>query len=127
MVEEPPKYCVCKKSDVRGKKYSNEMIQCDQCWEWFHYDCVGIPSGAELGDDEWKCEWCLDPLDKEAISGGERDGRGQASDTTVTSHDTTVLPWVRTSRQRRRTREIGTGRSTKCARRQDAQPSKNES
>jgi hypothetical protein len=65
VVEEVPTYCVCKKGEARGKKYSNEMIQCDQCCEWFHFDCVGIARGTALGDDEWKCEWCLDTVDKE--------------------------------------------------------------
>jgi hypothetical protein len=65
VVEEPATYCVCKKGEVRRKKDSAEMIQCETCCEWFHFDCVGIEDGTDLGDSKWTCEWCRDVADRE--------------------------------------------------------------
>ena len=64
IVEElPAQYCVCKKGERKKGKGSTEMIQCDGCWDWFHFDCVGLKDDVDVGGDEWKCEWCLDPID----------------------------------------------------------------
>ena len=47
IVEElPPKYCVCGKDERKKGKGSTEMIQCEGCWDWFHFDCAGIKGGA---------------------------------------------------------------------------------
>ncbi len=62
IVEElPAKYCVCGKGE---RKNGKEMIQCEGCWDWFHFDCVGIEDGADLRGKEWRCQWCRDPIDK---------------------------------------------------------------
>lgn len=34
------------------------MIQCDNCGEWFHYECVNLVEGYEPKDKEWYCEFC---------------------------------------------------------------------
>mmetsp|Transcript_14848 Transcript_14848/g.25272 ORF Transcript_14848/g.25272 Transcript_14848/m.25272 type:complete len:96 (-) Transcript_14848:199-486(-) len=34
--EEQPVYCICRKADEMN------MIQCDGCSEWFHFECMGI-------------------------------------------------------------------------------------
>ena len=50
MVKEDYKklFCLCRKKYVDGDK----MIACDQCNEWFHYDCVGIKGESEDEKDE---------------------------------------------------------------------------
>lgn len=66
IVEElPPQYCVCKKGETTKHGKEAQMIQCDECWEWFHFACVDIESDADVEDDEWKCEWCQSDVDKE--------------------------------------------------------------
>ena len=66
IVEElPAQYCICKKGERKKGKGSTEMIQCEGCWDWFHFDCVDIKDGADVGGEEWSCEWCLDPIDKQ--------------------------------------------------------------
>ena len=42
--------CICKRNCF-GK-----MIACDECFEWFHYECVGIKEDEE--PDSWICETC---------------------------------------------------------------------
>ncbi len=65
MEELPAQYCICKKGERKKGKGSTEMIQCEGCWDWFHFDCVDIKDGAHVGGEEWSCEWCLDPIDKQ--------------------------------------------------------------
>ena len=48
--EENEVYCIC-----RGPSYGN-MIECDQCGEWFHFGCVHIDEGNI--PKEWKCGEC---------------------------------------------------------------------
>ena len=64
VVELPPEYCVCRKEEYKGGKASNEMIQCDACLEWFHFECVGLKRQHKVGAGAWSCEWCRDPVDK---------------------------------------------------------------
>jgi hypothetical protein len=68
IVEElPAQYCVCKKGERKKGKESTEMVQCDGCWEWFHFDCADLKDDVDVGNEEWKCEWCLDPIDKQGF------------------------------------------------------------
>jgi hypothetical protein len=68
IVEElPAQYCVCKKGERKQGQGSTEMIQCDGCWDWFHFDCVGFEDDADVAGKEWNCEWCLDPIDKQGF------------------------------------------------------------
>ncbi len=30
---------------------------------------MDIKDGADLGGEEWSCEWCLDPIDKQGYGG----------------------------------------------------------
>jgi hypothetical protein len=59
------RYCVCKKGERKRGKKPTGMVQCDGCWDWFHFDCVGLKGDADVRGKEWKCEWCLDPIDKQ--------------------------------------------------------------
>ena len=43
-------YCPCKKPD----SFQN-MIQCDQCGDWFHYTCAKV---IKAPDDDWFCSNC---------------------------------------------------------------------
>ena len=42
--------CICKRNCF-GK-----MIACEECFEWYHYDCVGIKENEE--PDNWICDTC---------------------------------------------------------------------
>ena len=35
-----------------------DMVMCDKCQHWFHYDCVGITGDGPSEEDEWLCEFC---------------------------------------------------------------------
>jgi hypothetical protein len=66
IVEElPAKYCVCGKGERKNGKGSSEMVQCEGCWDWFHFDCAGIKRRADVDGVDWTCEWCRDPIDKQ--------------------------------------------------------------
>jgi hypothetical protein len=30
-------YCICRSADE-----TRQMIECEKCNEWFHFDCVGV-------------------------------------------------------------------------------------
>ena len=59
------KFCICGKGERKMGKKSKDMIQCDECWEWYHSDCVGVEDVAAVQNDDWKCEWCNSVVDKE--------------------------------------------------------------
>ena len=61
----PAQYCVCRKDEGGPKGKSKEMVQCADCWEWYHFACVGLADGQDVGNVNWKCEWCLDGADRE--------------------------------------------------------------
>lgn len=48
--------CVC-----HGKDDGRELVQCDGCQTWYHLQCIGIRSIAELGreEDAWFCRNCV--------------------------------------------------------------------
>ena len=48
--EEKKVYCKCRKPSF------GEMIECDQCKEWFHYECVDIDE--DNVPEDWICEEC---------------------------------------------------------------------
>jgi hypothetical protein len=64
-LELPPQYCVCKKGECTSGKRSNAMIQCDECYDWFHFKCVGLKDEGVADGEDWKCEWCLSDVDKQ--------------------------------------------------------------
>jgi hypothetical protein len=59
------KFCICGQGERKMGKKSKDMIQCDECWEWYHSDCVGVADVAAVQNDDWKCEWCKSVVDKE--------------------------------------------------------------
>lgn len=44
-----------------GMDDGRELVQCDDCKEWFHLECIGINDIEELGreEDPWYCMNCL--------------------------------------------------------------------
>lgn len=48
--------CICKRVDDG----SREIVQCDDCREWYHPECIGIRDVAELGGahEPWFCYRC---------------------------------------------------------------------
>lgn len=59
------KFCICGKGERKMGKKSKVMIQCEECWEWYHSDCVGVADAFVVQNDDWKCEWCKSDVDKE--------------------------------------------------------------
>ena len=49
-------YCKCRRPGY------GEMIECESCKEWFHYECVNMKVGNE--PKEWYCEDCIRKLKK---------------------------------------------------------------
>lgn len=62
--ELPPQYCVCGQGERRGGKKTKHMVQCVECWQWFHFDCVGLGDEADIDGVDWKCEWCSSAIDQ---------------------------------------------------------------
>lgn len=58
------KFCICGKGERKRGKKSMVMIQCEECLEWFHSDCVGVVDIGAVQSDDWKCEWCKSVVDK---------------------------------------------------------------
>lgn len=54
--EEGAVICIC-----NGKDDGRELVQCDGCQTWYHLQCIGIRSIAELGreEDAWFCRSCV--------------------------------------------------------------------
>ncbi|GFO31467.1 Pol polyprotein [Plakobranchus ocellatus] len=46
-------YCICRLPDTR-----RTMVQCDQCLEWFHCDCVGLSTAGAKRLSEYLCPEC---------------------------------------------------------------------
>jgi hypothetical protein len=66
IVEElPAQYCVCRKGEHLARDKGAGMIQCDGCFEWFHFACVPIQPQMDVSQHAWTCEWCNDVPDKE--------------------------------------------------------------
>jgi hypothetical protein len=41
---------------INGKLNSMNMVQCDRCTSWFHWNCVGVTASVNLR--EWSCKRC---------------------------------------------------------------------
>lgn len=45
--------CICK----QGWQGDRDMIQCEECWKWFHLECIGIDLN-KYTEDSWFCDDC---------------------------------------------------------------------
>lgn len=48
-----------------------DMVQCDSCDRWFHYECVGVTDS--VADRVWCCQFCIEL--QEEIQDLEKDQR----------------------------------------------------
>ncbi|KAK0419078.1 hypothetical protein QR680_013943 [Steinernema hermaphroditum] len=49
--EEEKIYCIC-----RRPHGDRDMVECDWCEEWYHWDCIGFTKEQFVGDFRcWKC------------------------------------------------------------------------
>lgn len=49
-----PVYCICRLPEGDGL-----MVQCDQCFDWFHSTCVSVPQDVlDNSDQHWACPDC---------------------------------------------------------------------
>ncbi len=63
VLEMRPKMCICGKPGRKRGDKTKMMIQCDTCWEWYHYDCVGLEDDYDAEQSAYKCEWCTNGTD----------------------------------------------------------------
>ena len=45
--------CLCKE----GWDGAKDMIQCEECWKWFHLDCIGLDLD-KYKEENWFCDDC---------------------------------------------------------------------
>ena len=72
-------YCVCRSGIVPASGDGGYMVQCDECKEWFHPGCVGLPL-EDPPEGEWRCEACssgdgedADDIDEDDDTDNEED------------------------------------------------------
>jgi len=55
-IEDEDDICIC---NTRG--HGRLLVQCDSCQRWYHLQCIGIRTIAELGraEDAWFCRSCM--------------------------------------------------------------------
>ena len=51
-------FCSCRMPNDKTRL----MIQCDQCKEWYHKDCVALDIMKSYQDESWICQQCLSLL-----------------------------------------------------------------
>lgn len=47
-------YCTCRLPE----KFDSQMVECERCFEWFHYCCVGISNSNSKQTSHWLCTLC---------------------------------------------------------------------
>ena len=45
-----------------NKKPNKKMLACEDCHEWFHFDCVGMIQATAEAADRWQRGYCRSPL-----------------------------------------------------------------
>jgi hypothetical protein len=45
-----------------NKKPNKKMLACEDCHEWFHFDCVGMDQATAEAADHWQCGYCRSAL-----------------------------------------------------------------
>lgn len=67
VMEIAPHMCVCGKGERKVGKKEKRMIQCDECYSWFHWDCAHVPNAFDAESSSWKCEWCENGADEKGF------------------------------------------------------------
>lgn len=67
VLEMPTKMCVCGKGERKRGRKDSRMIQCDECLEWFHWDCASVGDDFDAEACDWKCEWCHNGADEKGF------------------------------------------------------------
>ena len=65
-------YCVCRKDE---RPDETGMVQCETCWEWFHFDCLSIREGTDYTGVDWTCVWCKNMPDKQGYQRWKKGAR----------------------------------------------------
>ncbi|XP_062713658.1 uncharacterized protein LOC134290517 [Aedes albopictus] len=68
----------CNRSDS-----ANNMVGCDLCETWVHYDCAGVTDSIADPERSWKCEKCLAELNAKPRS--QKSGTSRTSGQSGTS------------------------------------------
>ena len=55
------RYCYC------GHPATLQMVQCDDCDEWYHYKCAGIRAADVRGDAEFECGYCRGDVNADGL------------------------------------------------------------
>jgi hypothetical protein len=91
------------------------MVQCVDCWEWCHFDCVGLGEQADVQNVEWKCGWCVELPDKLGKHRWLFLGRKRANCVTLkTCRDAMEVRWVETLLSGTVRRSLGKERLRNC-------------
>ncbi|XP_055918535.1 uncharacterized protein LOC129950632 [Eupeodes corollae] len=53
----------CKLCDLDN---TQEMVQCDECLQWYHFNCVNVTAAIE--EEDWSCAQCLNQKKADAES-----------------------------------------------------------
>ncbi len=55
MIEDPRTYCICRNGILNENSL---MVECEQCEEWYHIECVGIKKHQAKNDENYLCVGC---------------------------------------------------------------------
>ena len=61
---EPSDSEVCEMCPMCGQQAYGKVVQCGECGDWYHYDCLNINDNAidTLGDEDFVCHSCTNEL-----------------------------------------------------------------
>lgn len=64
---------------VCGETREYDMVQCDLCDAWFHYECVDVTN--EIANTDWSCKSCRTDQSKKQVPPQENNGKIDAPST----------------------------------------------
>ena len=61
---EPTDSEVCEMCPMCGKQAYGKVVQCGECGDWYHFDCLNTNDNAidTLGDEDFVCHSCKNEL-----------------------------------------------------------------
>ena len=84
---QPAQYCICRKNEKKGGTVVLSMIQCEKCWEWFHFVCVGIEDGADTAAMVYTCGWCKSKVKTAKLGTAKESGSAALQRCPKVQHD----------------------------------------